>query len=371
MLHVALCTDGVFPQAMGGMQRHSRLLAEHLAATGKVRLAVLHPHAQDLFAPALGIHEVRVAPIDTDRLYLRELWRYSERVAEELDRLRPDLILSQGFCVWKGMARFSDRLIMHPHGLEMFQGLTRKERLMGVPFRWAVRYMARRSKVVVSLGGGLTRTLRTITAGSNARVEVLPNAVDVPIVAPEYRTNGSPIRLLFVGRFAFNKGLDLLLQVARRLVSEGRASDVVFQLAGDGPLLAGMQQEGVPPNVELLGRVDDERLFQLYSECDAFLLPTRFEGMPTVVLEAMARCRPIIVSDVGATAELVDATNGYLIRSGDADALYAAVRSFVAAPEHERQHMAQASRVRCADRFSWPEVTQGFIALFQQVAKKR
>lgn len=370
MLHIALCTDGVFPQAMGGMQRHSRLLAEHLAATGKVKLTVLHPHGPGLFDPALGIHEVGVAPIDTERFYFKELWRYSGRVAAELDRLKPDVIVSQGFCVWKNIDRFKDRLIMHPHGLEMYQGLTVKERFLGAPFRWAVRYMARHSAAVISLGGMLTDILRSEVSGSKARVHVVPNAVDVPGTVAPYAKHGGPLRLLFVGRFAFNKGLDLLIGVARRLVAEGRSQDIQFELAGDGPLLAAIKAEGLPPNVRLLGRVDDEHLFQLYTECDAFVLPTRFEGMPTVVLEAMARSRPIIVSDVGATAELVDAQNGYLLPSGDADALYAAICSFQRASPVERQHMAAVSYQRCAERFAWPAVTQQFLRLFEQVAGK-
>jgi len=367
VIHVVLCTDGVFPQAMGGMQRHSRLLAEHLAVTGRVRLTVIHPHPLRIFDPALGIEEVHVASIDTERFYLRELWRYSGRVAHELDRLKPDVILSQGFCVWKGIGRFSRRLIMHPHGLEMYQGLSRKERLLGTPFRMAVRYMARRSAVVVSLGGMLTGILQREVRGSRARVQVIPNAVDVPPAAA-YVPGSEPLRMLFVGRFAFNKGLDLLIAVARRLEREGRAGAVRFELAGDGPLLAAIKAEGVPQNVVLLGRVDDDRLFQLYTECDAFVLPTRFEGMPTVVLEAMARCRPIIVSDVGATAELVDATNGHLLPSGDADALYDAINAFIASSPAERSAMGAASYARCAGQFAWPAVTGRFVELFEEVA---
>lgn len=370
MLHVVLCTDGVFPHAMGGMQRHSRLLAEHLAATGRVRLTVIHPHGRPVFDAALGIGECMVAPIDTGRFYFAELWRYSARVAAELDRLRPDVILSQGFCVWKDIDRFKDRLILHPHGLEMFQGLTARERLLGGPFRWALQFMARRSAVVVSLGGLLTTILEGLVKGSGARVRVLPNAVELPATAIPYLPHGGPIRLLFVGRFAFNKGLDLLLAVARRSVREEWSHEVCFDLAGDGPLLAGIQAEGVPPNVRLLGRVDDDELFKLYSTCDALVLPTRFEGMPTVVLEAMARSRPIMVSNVGATAELVDDQNGYLLPKGDLEALYHAIQAFRQAGLAERSHMGGVSYARCAARFSWPAVTLEFVHLFEEVAQR-
>ncbi|MEZ4739552.1 MAG: glycosyltransferase family 4 protein [Flavobacteriales bacterium] len=371
MIRVALCTDGVFPDAMGGMQRHSRLLAEHLARSGEVELTVIHPHGKNVFDASLGINEVSIAPIDPGRFYLRELWRYSGRVADELDQLRPEVILSQGFSVWKGMARFSDRLIVHPHGLEMFQGMTTKERVMGAPFRSAMRYMVRRSRFVISLGGKLTVMLKELSDGTSCSVIVLPNAVDVPEQVEARREAQGPLRLLFVGRFAFNKGLDVLMTVARRLEQEGKGERVRFELAGDGPLLSTYQALGLPGNVSLLGRVDDDRLFQLYQECDAFVLPTRFEGMPTVVLEAMARACPIFVSDVGATAEQVDGYNGYLLPKGDADALYRAIREFESlSPEH-RATMGQASLERVQRRFAWPAVTREFIELFRKVAAGR
>lgn len=371
-MHITLCTDGIFPHAMGGMQRHSRLLAEHLARSGKVKLTVIHPHKEQVFDAALGIDEVRVEDIDRDKFYLRELWRYSDRVGMELERLQPDVILSQGFCVWKGIERFSDRLVVHPHGLEMFQMLTRKERMMGWPFRRALHYILRRSKFCVSLGGKLTGILRQQVEGAACEVVVIPNAVEVPAApaAEQRTTNYHQPTFLFVGRFAFNKGLDVLMSVAQRLAAEGKEGLVRFQLAGDGPMLAHYQEQGLPANVELLGRVDDARLHQLYAQCSAFLLPTRFEGMPTVVLEAMVHAKPIIVSDVGATAELVTPHNGYLLPPGDAGALYDAVVAFAERRADIHAQMGQYSRQRVVERFSWPAVTKQFEALFDRVVAK-
>ena len=366
--HVVLCTDGVFPHAMGGMQRHSRLLAEHLARSGAVRLTVIHPHTAPIFEPALGIEEVFIADIDTSRFYLRELWRYSGRVAAELRRLRPDVVLAQGFTVWQNIAAFSDRLIIHPHGLEMFQMLERRERLLGLPFRLVLRYLVRRSTAVISLGGKLTTILEGLVSGTTTRVVVLPNAVDALDAKALPVADHRPLRVLFVGRFAFNKGIDVLMAVARRLMQEGRTDDFRFQLVGDGPLLADYRAMGLPANVELMGRVDDTGLDTLYRACDVLVLPTRFEGMPTVVLEAMVRARPIIVSDVGATAELVDEANGYLLPPGDADELHRALLSLEYRTATERMRMGEAGRLRALERFTWPVVTEGFINLFRATA---
>ena len=254
-------------------------------------------------------------------------------------------------------------------GLEMFQGLTRKERALGAPFRMALRHIVRRSHAVVSLGGKLTGILEGVVRGSACKVVVIPNAVDVPD-KPNSTTGHvpGPLVLLFVGRFAFNKGIDVLLEVARRLVAEGKGDQVRFDLAGTGPLFQQVQEEGVPPNVSLLGRVDDAELASLYSTCDAFVLPTRFEGMPTVVLEAMAQAKPIFVSDVGATAEQVDELNGYLLPPGDAEALYSAVQAFGALTPENRDRMGLRSFERVREQFSWPAATAQFLGLFRETA---
>ncbi len=160
------------------------------------------------------------------------------------------------------------------------------------------------------------------------------------------------------------------MTVAERLMNEGKGDLVRFQLAGDGPLLAQYQQAGLPKNVELLGRVDDPQLNELYVECDALILPTRFEGMPTVVLEAMARAKPIIVSDVGASGELVSPHNGYLLPPGDAGQLYNAVLAFASRSPEVRAKMGAYSYERVTEVFSWPVVVKGFEGLFDEVARR-
>ncbi|HQV53749.1 MAG: glycosyltransferase family 4 protein [Flavobacteriales bacterium] len=365
-IKITLCTDGVFPHAMGGMQRHSSLLAMHLAQREDVELTVLHPHTVPLFDAKLGIKEVHVPPIDPEKLYLRELWRYSAAVAQVLDRVGGDVIMSQGFCVWKDVDRFKGRLIVHPHGLEMFQGLTVKDKLIGLPFRMLLRYLVARSRVTISLGGKLTGILNKLAKGTTGKIAVLPNAVEVPSVQVIQDRNAT-LRILFVGRFAFNKGIDVLMSVAERLVAEGHGGRLQFELAGSGSLLEHFKSKGLPSNVQLLGRVEDDELFALYTQCDAFLLPTRFEGMPTVVLEAMARSMPIIVSDVGATAELVGRDNGWLLPPGDADALYRALIEFMELTQSERAILGARSLARVQADFTWPKVTERTVELFRNI----
>lgn len=363
-LRVAICTDGLFPLSTGGMQRHSRLLVEHLAHSDALDLTIIHPHPPGQFHEPSHVREESIPPVDTDRLYLRELWRSSRHTASVLHRLQPDLIFSQGFSVWSGIRHFQARLIFHPHGLEMFQGLTGKEKAMGLPFRWLVGHLARKACATVSLGGKLTGILQ---AQGAREVVVLPNAVEIPAGFQRCPPGNGTVRFLFVGRFAFNKGIDLLMAVARRFANEGIPAS--FELVGGGPLLEHYRSTGLPPNVELLGRVDDDQLFSLYAERDCLVLPTRFEGMPTVVLEAMARGCPVVVSDVGATADLVrDGHSGFLLPPGDAKALYEGLLRFINLSGEARHAMGLAGQALAGSRFAWPRVAAEYVALFQRLA---
>ncbi|MFN3875775.1 MAG: glycosyltransferase family 4 protein, partial [Flavobacteriales bacterium] len=151
----------------------------------------------------------------------------------------------------------------------------------------------------------------------------------------------------------------------------GKGGRVRFVLAGDGPERARMEREGLPPSVVLEGRVDDSRLEQLYAQCHALVLPTRFEGMPTVVLEAMARARPVIVSDVGASAELVDEGNGFLLPPGDPLALRVAIERMAALPLDDLASLGAAGRARAAQRFTWPAVARSFLEVAASVGRQR
>jgi glycosyltransferase involved in cell wall biosynthesis len=85
----------------------------------------------------------------------------------------------------------------------------------------------------------------------------------------------------------------------------------------------------------------------------------------------MAQARPVIVSDVGATAELVDASNGWLIPPGDADALYAALKGAAATAAIDLERMGRSSFSKVSERFSWPVVTRSFVGIFRSVAMLR
>jgi glycosyltransferase involved in cell wall biosynthesis len=282
--------------------------------------------------------------------------------------MRPDhLVYSQGLCVWHGLGKVRNRLIVNPHGLEPFQALGMKDQAKTWPYRIVFRRIFRQAARVISLGGSLTGILKGASRPGN--VVVLPNATQMLPLPDDALLKRRPkvMRFLFVGRFVHNKGIEVLLQAVKGLQASGHQDRFTLDLAGKGPLFEEMKARFPLPNVNFMGFASDEVLDQAYLENDVFVLPTLFEGMPTVILEAMARAMPIIVTDTGATLELVGAENGFIIPKNDVAGLQKAMLDLLALPATQFEAMSSASLHKVRERFTWQAVADGHIALFREM----
>lgn len=366
-MKIAFCTDGIFPHAVGGMQRHSRLLIEALAEYD-LELVVIHPHKQKIFNHQ-RIMEITLKGIDTSNNYLKECKAYSKRIHGVLKSGEYDIIYSQGLSVWYRAEDFSDRLIVNPHGLEPYQAIGLKDKLIALPFKRVFNTIFKKSKYVVALGGKLTDILNK-QVGSD-KVKVLPNATLVgDEITKQFPQDGELMRLMFVARFAHNKGIHLLIQAIEDLNNEGYQDKLFFELAGKGPLYDHFSSKHQFKNVKYWGFISDEDLQQLYYDAHVFVFPTLFEGMPTVVLEAMSQSQIVIVSDIGATAELVDDTNGCLIVKNDLEALKNAIKEVYHSSIDEKRAMGKASYQRVKENFTWKAVARRHMDLFNSMLTK-
>ena len=185
------------------------------------------------------------------------------------------------------------------------------------------------------------------------KLVVTPNGVDAsecdaPVMAPppEWRLpEGAPV-VAFVGRLDRQKNPLLLLRAAARVVRE--APETVFAFAGTGRLETQCRAEadrlGLSGSVRWLGWLPDTR--PLLARMDLVALPSSWEGMPNVILEAMACGKPAVATNVGGCPELiVEGETGFLVPPGDEAALAdrilrllrdAALRQRLGAAAHER-----------------------------------
>jgi glycosyltransferase involved in cell wall biosynthesis len=185
-----------------------------------------------------------------------------------------------------------------------------------------------------------------------ARVAVIPNGVGESFFYSGPRLPQARPRLLFVGRLTVQKNVPLLLRalagVSERfettLVGDGEAEGSLRDLA------AGLELQ----NVRFYGRADEGELRELYRDADIFVLPSEREGMPLVLLEAMAMGLPVVATDISGIREVVGhGVNGVLVPPDHAAALRGALLSLATDPDGYRRMGAGRRPVRAGVRGGW------------------
>ena len=193
--------------------------------------------------------------------------------------------------------------------------------------------------------------------------QVIHNGVDTTFFCPETidRTpvNERPIRLLFVGNLSKRKGADLLPEIMRCL-GPGYELRYTSGLRTKGRLV---DMRGLIPQ----GRLDRRGARDAYRHADILLLPTRLEGLPLTVLEAMACGTPVIASSVASLPEVVeDGVTGRLCPAGDVEAFAKAVRDLAGNPDLHFE-MARNARAITVDRFDIARMGRKYLDLFERL----
>lgn len=357
-----LVCDGLFPLQIGGMQKHTTLLARYLLRAG-VELTLVHPHrnedVQPLFAeealkPVLIAVAWPASPPFPGH-YLWKNYRFSALVRQALlDSGHPPApVYVQGFAGWK---LISDPLpgfpvLLNFHGLEMFQLLQgSRNRVQAAMLRQPARMLLRKARGVVSLGGKLADIIRK--EAPSARIFTLPVGIEAAWCETPFRNCTDRRHFLFVGRYEWRKGIELLLEVIPRVLEV--SPEAHFRFIGDVPA----QLQLKDTRVRYEGPLRDEKVIQeLYAASDVLLCPSWSEGMPTVIHEAMASGLAIIASDVGGVAEQVDESNGLLMKPGDTIALEAAILACCRSEAGNLDQLRQRSREK-VQQFFWPRVAK-------------
>jgi glycosyltransferase involved in cell wall biosynthesis len=363
-LQIALITDGLFPFAIGGMQKHSTLLAQSLLDSN-TPLILVHPHTNDAVYSHFGNHPLLTAvAVDFPAgsafpgHYLYANYRYSKRVRKALEAFheKPLICYAQGFAGWDLMVNRipACKVMLNLHGLEMFQPLRgMKTRLQAALLRWPARKLLRRCDAAVSLGGKLTALIQRVAP--RTPIVELPVGISSAWLENSRVSTGSAElrRFLFVGRNEWRKGLDILIPLVQSMISD-KKTKFYFDFIGEIPDALQFNDERITFHGPMR---DEEAIRKIYSEADILVCPSYAEGMPTVILEAMASGMAIIATDVGATAVLVNEGNGLLISPGDLHALAGAVGWMMQLPAEKLEELKSVSAQRAA-QFNWQQVAE-------------
>ena len=173
-------------------------------------------------------------------------------------------------------------------------------------------------------------------------------------------TSGQPAR-----RAAQKRPLDAVLAHARM------RPDVHLVMVGDGPLRhaveAAVAASPARDRVHLIGLVPHERIPAFLAHADAFVLPSHYEELGSVLVEAMASGLPVVANDVGGIPSLVeDGVTGRLVRHGDVGGLADAVTAVLADPLRARA-MAAVGADLVARHYAWPSLAAATASVYAEL----
>ncbi len=231
------------------------------------------------------------------------------------------------------------------HGPEEFD----KPSLIGLGAK-----IERASFVAAICSYGKSQLYRLCDQSHWAKIHVVHCGVDAAFLKQPPTPIPAAPRLVCVGRLCEQKGQLLLIDAAARLAAEGIQPEIV--LVGDGEMRAEIElkirERGLDDTVRITGWADERQVRDELSCARALVLPSFAEGLPVVIMEALAMGRPVISTYVAGIPELVvDGECGWLVPAGDVDALTAAMKRALLADPKELQRMGVAGRARVLAHF--------------------
>ena len=199
---------------------------------------------------------------------------------------------------------------------------------------------------------GRSQLYRWSEAANWPKIKVVHCGIDTSL----FRTVSPPSgrrRLVTVGRLVEQKGQLLLIEAMARAVKT--VPDLHLTIIGDGALRSDIEhairRAGLQRNVSMLGWLDERGVRRELAAADALVLPSFAEGLPVVLMEAMASSRPVITTSVAGIPELVsDGEHGWLVTAGDACSLAEAIEDFAAASLDDLVAMGEAGHERSLER---------------------
>jgi glycogen(starch) synthase len=376
----ALVGKGAGFDPIGGMQNHTAELTRALDRRGIVQAVVTTrpptaPHLQ-----RLGNH-ARVVRLGLPIRRPRQLYGLQASIIAPILASRADLVhvhLGEDLAVLP-IGAAAAKLYRLPLVLTIH--LSMRHTLVVSDLRstilktlggWIEGWGERSADAVLAITPRLARQL--VSEGvEEDRVHVVPPGVTPALFArpceDPFPGIGRP-RVVFVGRLAPQKGVRTLVEAARLLKTPG----VKVLLVGDGPQRSMLEREvrrlGVGDVVHLFGFVSHDRVPTVLTHADLLVLPSLYEELGTILLEAMWVGLPIVASRTGGIPDVIDdGVNGLLVVPGDPGALARAIDRLLAEPDLARR-LGEAARERARD-YDWGVLAERVLAVYRDLLTGR
>jgi len=280
-----------------------------------------------------------------DTKTLVAMWKFNRK-------LQPDIIhLHSSKAGLLGRLVFPRRKIVYTiHGFDSIRVAFRQ-------FLPIERIMQRRCAAIVGVSQYDMNSLHS--EGIFANTHLVYNGVDVPQQQPSATASfptGYAKTVLCIARVAKPKRHDIFIECAKRL------PQYAFVWIGNlGPV------DNVPDNVFFLGNIPNAAAY--CKQADLFVLPSNYEGLPIVILEAMCQGKAIVASNVGGISEMViDNKNGFAVPNDSA--IFAERIQYILGNDEVLQQFSDYSLQLYKNRFTNQKMVEGYLKIYTEVAKR-
>lgn len=241
------------------------------------------------------------------------------------------------------------------------------------PHHLALGRKVDRARFAVAISSfGRSQLSRWASFGAWARIKVVHCGIE-PAKFPEPAPlPAGVLRLVAIGRFVEQKGQMVLIEALADAVRD--VPDLHVTLVGDGEMRADLEAAiarlGLARNVTLTGWLDEAGVRAALAAAHALVMPSFAEGLPMVVMEAMAAGRVVLATYVAGTPELVvPEETGWMVPAGDTRALADAMVRLAAVPHDRLTEMGKRARTRVFERHDIDVEAGKLAALFAEVAR--
>jgi glycosyltransferase involved in cell wall biosynthesis len=204
------------------------------------------------------------------------------------------------------------------------------------------------------------------------KVDVVPQGIDLTHFVPKgTKASGGPFNVLFVGRFSYQKGVDVLCDAIRQLNVQ-KMLEMEFTFIGSGGesvAINRLADDSYP--VKALGFVDDTDLISEYQRAHLLVMPSRWESFGLVALEAQACGTPVVASNLIGLKDIVTQNTGKLVAVEDSKAIAKAISWFFDMWKYRNSDYLQlCSNCRAnVNRFSWQNMAHSYLKILQDATK--
>lgn len=200
-------------------------------------------------------------------------------------------------------------------------------------------------------------------------IAVVGNGVDEETFVPLRNQKRTERYVLYTGVLRARKGLFDLIKCAEYVCKV--CPDIKFILSGRGPFLNKLEENirktGLQKRIVFLGYVKRDKLIQVYQNATVHIVPSHYEGLPTVLLEAMSCGLPVVATDIGGNNEVISSgLNGFLVPSKSPESMAKIILKLLD-DANLRERLGRAARRTIENYYTWDKIADNILKCYESI----